>query len=471
MESPVAQSTNPVTSHATPSSAVWEFPSRKLTVHLDFSVIDAINEEVARGFGLVPRRGAEVGGILLGRLESGPKAAVFIEGFDPVACRYETGPSFHLGEQDSQALEAQLARWRSGPDKRLSVVGFYRSHTRKEFAMDEQDAALCAKHFPDPKNVFLLIRPFAGRTSVAGFFFWNNGQLEREPSCQEFVFQRSELGGGYSRPARPARPQDPGAPAAADSPAARPLPQVVEMPARPDTVLPQPEVPEPEPVEPPVAAPPPRRRWVKWIWAPFAAILLAGGAYWWGFAGKPAPASAPAPVKPAAGAPAANGLELSAVENQGQIEVSWNRRSPVVLAAKSGVLTIADGPYRKVMQLDGDQLRNMHKIVYSSVTEDISFSLEVLGERRNASESVRVLKGGSAAQPPPPAEPKPALEATAEPPAPPPAAKPKPATRRPKAAPRPADRAKPEPAVEPVPPAEAPAAPEERVIPKPGRRR
>jgi len=36
-----------------------------------------------------------------------------------------------------------------------------------------------ARYFPDAGNVFLLIKPFASRTSVGGFFFWEDGEINR----------------------------------------------------------------------------------------------------------------------------------------------------------------------------------------------------------------------------------------------------------------------------------------------------
>src|SRR5437016_3398515 len=45
---------------------VWEVPE-KLTIQLYFDVIDHMYPDIMRGLGALRRRGAEVGGILLGR--------------------------------------------------------------------------------------------------------------------------------------------------------------------------------------------------------------------------------------------------------------------------------------------------------------------------------------------------------------------------------------------------------------------
>src|SRR5580698_10036098 len=51
---------------------VWEVPDKKISIQLHFDVIDRMSPEILRGFGALKRRGAEVGGILLGRSEDGP---------------------------------------------------------------------------------------------------------------------------------------------------------------------------------------------------------------------------------------------------------------------------------------------------------------------------------------------------------------------------------------------------------------
>jgi hypothetical protein len=49
-----------------PGYYVWEVPGKPVAVHLHLDVLDRIASEVMRGFGAVPKRGAEVGGLLIG---------------------------------------------------------------------------------------------------------------------------------------------------------------------------------------------------------------------------------------------------------------------------------------------------------------------------------------------------------------------------------------------------------------------
>ncbi len=178
---------------------VWEVPEKSISIQLYFDVIDRMHPDIMRGLGALKRRGAEVGGILLGRSEPGPSQSVTVEDFEPVPSEYLTGPSYNLSENDRVAFEAAIAQ-RVSPEGGLSVVGFYRSHTRDELYMDDADLALADRYFPDPGSVFLLIKPFATRASTGGFFFREDGGINRESSYLQFPFDRAELGGGETRP-------------------------------------------------------------------------------------------------------------------------------------------------------------------------------------------------------------------------------------------------------------------------------
>jgi hypothetical protein len=60
---------------ATPSGHyVWEPAGEDYAVHLYSEIIDRLNYEVIRGFGALPKRGAEVGGVLMGSVGAGREA-------------------------------------------------------------------------------------------------------------------------------------------------------------------------------------------------------------------------------------------------------------------------------------------------------------------------------------------------------------------------------------------------------------
>src|SRR4051812_29648143 len=87
---------------------LWEIPGKPLSVQLRFDVIDRLSPEILRGLGALKRRGAEVGGLLLGRVEPGSPDKVTIEDFEPVPSEYLTGPSYNLSPNDLAAFEASI---------------------------------------------------------------------------------------------------------------------------------------------------------------------------------------------------------------------------------------------------------------------------------------------------------------------------------------------------------------------------
>ena len=485
----------------------WEPADKLIAVHLYFDVIDRIIPEVMRGFTSLPRRGAEVGGVLLGRITPGARLEVTVEDVEFVPCEYLSGPSFHLSGRDTAGLEEALTR--RGVDEALTVVGCFRSHTRKDLFLDDQDVGIFAKYFSSPGNVFLLIKPYATRASTAGFFFWEDGEVQRDVCYQEFPFGRRELGGGDPRVAMRVRAD------AAHPRHAAPLVernQALGSADRPETG----PAPEPEPKRSSLAdpkanpLPPPRRAGCsifsepaepvpegpsavssrRWLWVP--ALLLVGalgGFFGLQYSKRSGTNENGGPLP----------LKLAVFENQTQLDVVWDRESSSVTGARSGVLTIQDGNFRRDIELTPIQLRD-GRVRYSRITGDVSVRLEVTSPSgQSQTESIRLIakdvappasaEGSkpveSATQPPaetavtataPPPAPKP--DPVADPPrreSPPPVAatpaeaKPERPTTKKKAAVRAASRPKPEVAEPAPPPAPEPA---EAVIDiKPGRRR
>jgi TonB family protein len=93
----------------------------------------------------------------------------------------------------------------------------------------------------------------------------------------------------------------------------------------------------------------------------------------------------------------AAGLGLR-VEGQGdRLLLSWNRRSPSVLAAREGVLVIDDGGQQRQVHLSSDQLAD-GSVLYRPTSDDILFRLETrAGQGATTIESLRVLDGGKPA--------------------------------------------------------------------------
>ena len=255
----MTNTTTPVESIGAPTGAAsfyrWEVAGKPIAILFSLDLMDRLEREVLESFKAVTKRGSEIGGVLGGRVVAGSQPTVIVEQFEPVECDYSRGPLYLLSDEDKvrmkQALE-RVARAGGG----VSVAGFFRSNTRRELVLDEEDQAVAKEFFSDPNNVFLLVRPFAMKPSAGGFFFWEGGQLPEE-SYQQFPFKRSELVKNFSQFIV----------AAPEAPVVREplvMPRREERPVAPPVTMKR-EEPRPAPVAPPrredpPAPPPPAMR-------------------------------------------------------------------------------------------------------------------------------------------------------------------------------------------------------------------
>lgn len=301
---------------------VWRPPGAGRTVYLALSVVDAVLQDVLRGFGALPKRGAEVGGLLLGRVSG---SSVRIDGHEAIPCGYAHGPSYELRGQDEERLERAIRQHGE------RVAGFYRSDTREALTLDPEDLRLLERHFPSEHAVVLLIRPYATKVSRAGFFFRTNGKFPAETPL-EFPFSRKLLRGA-SEPALPPAAPAPEAP-----------PAVVEAPATPA---------------------PRGSRWDVWA----AALTLAVALGWSGgyFVARH---TAPPPD------PSAYRLGFHVQRTAGQFQLTWDPKAAPLRTSARGELRVEDQGRVKLVPLELDQLR-MGAAVYDSISGRVRFELRV----------------------------------------------------------------------------------------------
>jgi hypothetical protein len=301
-----------------------------------------------RGFGAVPKRGAEVGGLLLGTIQRGSPSIVRIEDFEPVPCHYRRGPSYLFTEDDSAAFEKAFERTRPDPSRDIYGVGYFRGHTRQGLSLAPEDIALLDQFFPGPAHVALLVKPFGTRVSVAGFFIREDGVFP-ETTPLEFPFGRRELTG--EEPPPRLSPREP-RPRLGD-----PAPPALGEGADPD---------------PSPAAPTPSRTW---IWAPLSLIfLLLGLAI--GYQG-----AVNLRGLVSTGSPQDYSLSLSVMKTGGNLTVRWDGQAAAVRAAQRGLLEIDDSGYTKSVQLDPAELLN-GSLVYRNSTNTVHFRLTVYPKER-----------------------------------------------------------------------------------------
>jgi len=312
-----------------PTHYHWQPPGAAVAVRLSYEVVDRLLQDVMRGFGAVPKRGAEVGGVLLGSMEG---STIVVDGFETVPCNHRFGPSWQFGDDEKDRLPTALARTRE-----LRPIGIFRSHTDGEFTPRSEDRTAMADGFSASTAALLLIQPFATKVSQAGFFLWREGRLD-ERTPLEFPFARKPLGGGKRR-------------SASDEPVEEPS---VGGPQREASRAPEAGRP---------AASPNRAQWA-------AALALAIALGWAGgfFTARrvdPPPA------------PAHFALNLATTPRENEIAVEWDPRAPAIRTAIRGALRVRQaGQLIKTVPLDLDQLRS-GKAIYLSAAGPVDFELEV----------------------------------------------------------------------------------------------
>lgn len=337
--------------------------------------MDRLQQDVVRGFGAVPRRGAEVGGVLLGAV-TGDGPIVRVEDYQLVPIEYKRGPSYLLSEEDTQAFATALEQLRQADQKPLRPIGFFRSHTRDGAGLASEDLEMLSKYFPEPETIVLLIRPFATKPSIGGFYFKENGVFQSGPPVLEFSFRRKDLAPDEARtqPAPPERPRIAIPPREQRAP---PLSenQPAQRAERWPVQAPPPEAAERgDAISSELKSKPQRR----WIWFPLSCIFLLLGVLL-GF-------QAAITVRPKVlGGSDPYNVALSVTQSGNDLQLKWDRRSPAILAAQKGILTIEDGTLlSRPTELSASELESGSVVVYSHSTNHVRFRLELIMKDRDS---------------------------------------------------------------------------------------
>jgi hypothetical protein len=364
-----------------PGHYLFEVPGKSASVYLSLDVVDRLQQDVMRGFGAVPKRGAEVGGFLLGSATQDGRLIVEIEDYEVAPIEYKRGPSYQLSPSDLESLQATLERLRATTDSNLKPVGFFRSHTRDAAGLVEDDTEFLNRFFPEPNAIVLMIKPYATRVSTATFFFRENGVFPTEAPLVEFPFRRKDLAPGEETFA------------SRISAIGKSTPQLMPRLEEADTetrrrsrdlaLVPYDEA---QPNEPQAAefedlpsrgAPDPRNEKARsgWVWVPLSFIFLLLGVLL-GFQAaltlRPQPAAASDPFN----------LQLIVAREGDNLNVRWDRQGLAVRTARRGVLGIVDGSYHKTVELDPNQLQT-GSVVYRHNSREVGFRLEVYPRDRD----------------------------------------------------------------------------------------
>lgn len=350
---------------------VWEVADKRLAVHIHLDVVDRILAEVMRGFGAVPKRGAEVGGVLLGSVGHADLTIVRIDDFEPVDCDYKRGPSYLFVNEDRAAFEQAVRRWQPDATRPTYAVGLFRSHTRDGMSLSPEDLALMEDFFPSPAHVALLIKPYGTKVSMAGFFFREDGVFQ-DTTPLEFPFRRRELAGEEPPPRRSMLERRP------RNREPRPITQAPARQFEEDTSPSEPDYPGPEPLRQPSSAyavtMPSRSRLRSAMWIPLSFVFLLFGVAL-GFLITLARA-------PSSSISAADfSLGLSVSKSDDNLDVKWDRQAPAIRSAQRGTLEIEDGNYTKSVDLKSVDLHS-GSIIFHNTSPTVRFRLIVYPEDR-----------------------------------------------------------------------------------------
>ena len=167
---------------------LWSLEGKPVSVHLSLDVVHALQPFGHSSTGDRPR---EEGGVLLGRVRQVNDCyIVSVDAAEVIECQHTRGASWILSARDKQAVLRSIRRQHGS----LSVVGWFRTHTRQGLYLDQHDFNLFTEFFAHPSSVSLLMRP---EDREAAFFFWENGDIRRSSPYQTFPFIPQALGTRY----------------------------------------------------------------------------------------------------------------------------------------------------------------------------------------------------------------------------------------------------------------------------------
>jgi proteasome lid subunit RPN8/RPN11 len=161
----------------------WSVAACPVNIFLDIPLADRLRAAAMAS-------DVEIGGFLVGRFEDN---RTIVTDFELVESEHRRGTAYSLSRRDDQALLAKLAASRK---RRREVVGFFRSHLRPGMFLDAADFHTISSHFNHPQQVTLLISPSEDGLATGGFFFWQDGEMDRKETYRVFPMHSEELEAG-----------------------------------------------------------------------------------------------------------------------------------------------------------------------------------------------------------------------------------------------------------------------------------
>jgi hypothetical protein len=335
----------------TSDSFIWAFPGAPVRVVLDLAAVERLAAAATAGDSFA--------GVLFGRRTN---TAVVVSDYYRVKDE-PLGPWL----QRAQALGLKQCCDRARDP--LDPVGLLRAQAGEKLALSPDDRNLMAKFFPGPQDIVLVIRATPGdEPPVAGFFFWDGGEIFTDFCLLEFPLDATLLRASAARR---------------------------EMTARESAVIAFPDAPA-------EADGPRRTQSRKRGWGRYAlALLLAAcvGAATWIYMNRE-PVTAPAgetAIVTERLTPAPSVIGFQAEARATDLHIKWDRTSHVIQKARIGVLTITDGELKREVPLTAAQLQ-LGSVTYTPVNSSIEMRLEVFSEEgaRITEEALAIwMRGGN----------------------------------------------------------------------------
>ena len=321
----------------------WSAPDGASSIALDSSVVDDLRRRTIEAYTSLPKRGAEIGGLLFGKRRTDGAITFEVDGCEEIPCEYRFGPSYKLSESDYRRLSERLVQLpREGSD---TVIGLYRSYTGGDTALDQADKGLLRYLFPDTHFVLLLIQPVSAEKCFAQFQFGNDGELAGQGPYEQFLLEPSQLKVEMKTQA--------------EAPAEFLREETVEAPKPSIAVLPLPASRRAR-IQEDEATPAPRgsHRWtLLWLCA-LAAIAGAAGHEIWTLEHQ------------LRWAP----LGLHATASARDVLLTWDAAAPAIQQASQGMMTVTDGAAQNQVPLTAAQLRG-GKFDYAPSHDEVLFRL------------------------------------------------------------------------------------------------
>ena len=166
--------------------AFWEVPEKSFHVRYPLGLFHEIDFQVNEAFRSIPHGGVETGGVFWGQMTAD---SITIVTFRRIQCDHAAGPSFVLSDADLARLADQLRAAETDEELTgLLPVGCYVSHTRGALAMNDRDAALLDRFFPEPGQVLLVMKPEKFQPTRFAFVVREaDGRVDRNSAEHAFI--------------------------------------------------------------------------------------------------------------------------------------------------------------------------------------------------------------------------------------------------------------------------------------------